>query len=564
MNILLDAYLDKNFGDDLFVETITKLYPTYKFYAFMEYYPTEIQRWVAEIPNLYILPVCSVILQKGFFDAYICVGGDIFPDDGDFTDRRKWVDAVHTAGGKIIFLGFSLFHRYGEKTKNILMQLMGNADLIAPRDQRSADILREMLPEKEITVMADLAFAAEWPIRENSMSSGGKTLGIAVRRPEKKDEAAMKNYCESLNRTIEEFLKEDMRYKVLLLALSDGKIRDSEVAEAIRHRTLDPSRVDIAVYQGNLQDMKRTISMCDMVICTRFHAMVASIMMHIPFIPINYEVKMEHLLEEIGYTGIKVGFEDVSSIESFMRENVGNTNISCWNEGKCREYAERGRQVIKRLTQLLEYNGSGGIYVKRDTTGTVCQEKSAVVECQKTIRDYLQTINESQEIIGNYLQTITECRKTIEDYLQTISELRNTNEAYLDQITELNRIRQNIETELKTQSCVLAEERERFQEKYLEMERKQDAFVEEIKVHKENSTKKQEELERLAEEKKLMQSELGSVREDLENKIRLLEYLRPYFSGGCMGKVMKLMGTVVKGKTAVKIQWKELENYFLE
>ena len=80
MNILLDAYFDRNFGDDLFVDTITKLYGKYKFYTFMENYPPEIQKWAEKIPNLYLLPECPVMLRKGFFDAYICVGGDIFPD----------------------------------------------------------------------------------------------------------------------------------------------------------------------------------------------------------------------------------------------------------------------------------------------------------------------------------------------------------------------------------------------------------------------------------------------------------------------------------------------------
>lgn len=114
MNILLDAYFDRNFGDDLFVDTITKLYGKYKFYTFMENYPPEIQKWAEKIPNLYLLPECPVMLRKGFFDAYICVGGDIFPDGGDFSKRQSWVDAVKAVNGKIFFLGFNLFTDYRE------------------------------------------------------------------------------------------------------------------------------------------------------------------------------------------------------------------------------------------------------------------------------------------------------------------------------------------------------------------------------------------------------------------------------------------------------------------
>ena len=158
MNILLDAFYDLNYGDDIFIETVTGLFPGCKFYSFLEHYPEKVIDWANKIPNLYLLPECDMFLEKNMFDAYMCVGGDVFPDNGDFKKRKKYVQAVKQVHGTVIFWGFSLFHSYSEQTRKDIAEMMGKADIIAPRDERSAQLLRQLLPEKEICPIADLAF----------------------------------------------------------------------------------------------------------------------------------------------------------------------------------------------------------------------------------------------------------------------------------------------------------------------------------------------------------------------------------------------------------------------
>ena len=94
MNILLDAYFDSNYGDDIFIKGITSVFSSHKFYAFLEHYPEKIVRWADGIPNLFPLPENDLFLDKKMFDAYICVGGDIFPDGGDFSKRKAYLSKV--------------------------------------------------------------------------------------------------------------------------------------------------------------------------------------------------------------------------------------------------------------------------------------------------------------------------------------------------------------------------------------------------------------------------------------------------------------------------------------
>ena len=204
-------------------------YPSLKFYAFLEDFPMEILVWTQGIPNLYALPQEALFLSKDLFDAYICVGGDIFPDGGDFTKRKRWVKNVKEAGGHVLFLGFSLYDTYCEKTRSDIIELMKDADVIAPRDSASAEMLTTWMPEKKISEMADLAFTAKW---KDKVTVKG-LLGISVREPLYADELQMDQYIGELQKVTDGYLQADPTRRVRFLCLSAGSVSDREVAQRI-------------------------------------------------------------------------------------------------------------------------------------------------------------------------------------------------------------------------------------------------------------------------------------------------------------------------------------------
>lgn len=456
MNILLDAYFDQNFGDDLFVDTITKLFPEYRFYAFMEYYSIEMQEWAATIPNLTILPECGVMLRKGLFDAYICVGGDIFPDNGDFTKRKNWVESIYASGGKVFFLGFSLFHKYSEKTQEDLREMMEEAELVATRDEKSANLLRSMIPGKDIKVMSDLGFFSEWIEKPDSFRSREiLKLGIAVRRPEYADDNLVEKYCNSIAETIDVFLQANSKREVAILALSNGSVKDEIVADKIIEKACQKSRLTKSVYHGNIDEIKREFGACQAVICTRFHALVACIAMKIPFIPINYEVKMEHILNEVGYEGQFFSFDQIDglkdSLEAFCDKAL---KMQCdWSVAKRRKYFEKGERVIGQLQRKLSGCVNSGPFVKKDTTGAFCEEKEYARMQAGFVAQKNRELEDQANEIRRLNSVISDCQRTIAEYLQTISECQKINKLYFEKIEELNEIRKRTEDELQRQAA---------------------------------------------------------------------------------------------------------------
>ncbi len=409
MNILLDAFYDLNYGDDLFVETATRLFPHCKFYSFLEHYPESVIAGAEKYPNLYLLPECDVFLRKNMFDGYLCVGGDIFPDGGDFTKRKKYIASVKQAGGPVIFWGFSLFDSYSPQTRQDLAEMMSQADVIAPRDKRSAQYLQALLPEKEITPVADLAFLSQWTAAQKCAR-----LGVSVRRPNYATDEDMLRYTADLQDTINTYLAGDATREVVLFSLSVGNTSDTDVVEAILDRVEDEARVRHIVYSGDTASVKQEIAGCELVICTRLHAMISCIAMNVPFIPIVYEVKMEHILQDIGYQRQVVHFNDtrslVAQVLGVLAENAEPVQIN--------DYISPTVAAKEKVQSYLGNINQDPI-VKEDTTGPVCLRE---MQLRDTFGTALRQREQDVETLEAALQQRNGDVTTLEEALRAANE----------------------------------------------------------------------------------------------------------------------------------------------
>lgn len=372
MNILLDGFYDLNYGDDLFIETITGLFPKCKFYSFLEYYPPRVIEKAGKIANLYLLPECGAFLKKNMFDAYICVGGDVFPDHGDYTKRKAYVNAVKAVGGVVAFWGFNLFHDYCEETRKDLVELMENADIVAPRDEKSAAYLRDLMPGKEISAIADLAFLSQW-----KQAAAADVLGISVRRPNYATEEDMARYSAKLQEVIGSYLAGKDSRRVKIFSLSTGSTSDEAVTQQIIDGVVEKDRVEHVLYTGDTDFIKAEIAKCDVMICTRLHAMISCVAQNVPFIPVVYEVKMDHILEEIGYQGEVVRFLDIGDAKLDLDQAKANV---LWDKQAEKAYMAHTEAVMAKLRNLLGYDSLRATVAKADLSGPSCEERENLVK----------------------------------------------------------------------------------------------------------------------------------------------------------------------------------------
>ena len=305
MRILLDAYFDNNFGDDLFITTLLERYPDALFYAFWNKTHPAVLEKALDYRNLVMLPGQCELRGAMPFDGYVMIGGDVLPDGIDYGWRIDGMRQVKERGGFVAMLGFSLYEAYGEKTRQDLAAMAALADSIVARDRASAERFRALVPEAKVTESTDMAFAKPHRDRGNG---GSPILGIAPRRKLYSTDQEHEDFCKAMAAVADGWLKNHPTGTVRFLALSTGEYDDRVTAADIRGFMAAPERTETVAHTGTVPAFLERVAECTAMVPTRFHGLVFALIYGIPFVPVPYEVKLTQLLDEIGYEGTRIPY----------------------------------------------------------------------------------------------------------------------------------------------------------------------------------------------------------------------------------------------------------------
>lgn len=325
MRILLDAYFDNNFGDDLFIDTLLCRYPDMTFYTFWRGAPDAVLGRAWRFPNLVILPGGCDLLADEPYDAYIMIGGDVLPNGIDYSQRIRSMSRTKTHGGLVAMLGFSLYTDYDEKTASDLRQMAELSDVIVIRDAYSAARFRAIAPWAHVVEAADMAFSRlmeeGWPRKKG----GEEILGLIPRRRLYATEEQHDAYCRRQAAIASRYLQTRPGGRVRILCFSTGEYDDRITARDIMERMCPADlseRTDVISHEGSLMDFADDVAACRALVPTRFHGLVLALRARIPFVPVPYEVKLTSLLDELSYEGPRIPYgklDDGPSVDAVLR-----------------------------------------------------------------------------------------------------------------------------------------------------------------------------------------------------------------------------------------------------
>lgn len=441
MKVLLDAYYDHNFGDDLFISIVTSRYPQHQFFSFIDGCSLSVQEWTYTIPNLTVLPKCSVIQHAGFFDAYVLIGGDVIPDGGDYTgsyERRKgFMRAVKNTGGYVTMLGFSLYDYYGQKTYTDICEMVNLADDIVPRDAFSYEYLRTISKETKIRFGIDMAFCMDYD--EKSVHTPTGVLGISIRKKLNASEKENEAYEYNIARIADAYLQTHMNGSVHFLSFSYGTSDDSEIAQSIIEKMQHRERIKIIPYSGQIGAYIKKIDFCDAIIATRFHAVIMALILHKPFVPVPYEVKVNHLLEQIGYFGAEIPYGDAQvNIENIL-ENLQELSF---DKTKLKTYEETAQDFFSHLDAWSSQREKTVVRNQQLRFPVICPqreiEQKRVSELNQKLaeccKNYEENIARLHKGIGNQVSVIQEKLEMVQN--QSLIQLQEQNSQATERLIE--------------------------------------------------------------------------------------------------------------------------------
>lgn len=350
MKIFLEAFVDNNFGDNLFVHIVASKYPEHTFYMLEKEEYRESYKILSEnVKNVFLIEQKESFLEQ--MDAMFVVGGDMFGDRADYSTMLKQIRAIKRRGGIVAFLGISLFQGYSRLTWFDFRILFSQADIIVVRESATYRQLKSNVPWANIISSADMVFSTDVAKIKKVPSQRG-LLGISVRKKVQADsELFYPQYCEGVAEIACRYLEKSKENRVKFLAFSSGKFDDGKVAEDIMNLCPPQYReyMDCVSFSGNVSDYMLEIQRCDKLLCTRFHALVFAILLKKPFVPIVYEEKMKRLLNEIGYDGIRPEYE----IKFDAAQIVSGFSAESYSEHQLESYMVKANQFFDGLDEKM-------------------------------------------------------------------------------------------------------------------------------------------------------------------------------------------------------------------
>lgn len=308
MRILLDLYLEKNLGDDLFLISILKRYPKHQFYVFTQLDYHMIQ---ADYPNLHLVRLNKyfnylvhktnnkITLMKRFvrkqqIDALVSIGGSIFIEFPNweklYQERVNLWNHFKQLGKPVYVIGSNFGPYHTQAYVDAYEESFKLLEDICFRDQYSYDLYKHL---PNVRLEADAVFDLEVELGEVQ----DKSIGISVidlsQRGALQDHQA--DYTQQLVTWVKGFVEEGYSVNLMSFCKNEG---DEQQIQTILNQLDVTDNVTPLYYDGDITAFLDSFKALETIIATRFHSIVLSILYGKATYALNYSKKSDRLIQE--------------------------------------------------------------------------------------------------------------------------------------------------------------------------------------------------------------------------------------------------------------------------
>lgn len=296
--VYVKGYFFNNFGDDIFLYILITRYPGVDFYVFLN---KKRYKHFQRFKNLHIIDSNNRINNKLYnyykktgkqnilsrlCDYSVMIGGSIFMEKYCNLDELKKI----YENTQYYILGANIGPYYHEEYLEYVKEIIAKSCDICVRDIRSYELIKD---NPNARYGGDIAFGlcSEKEVEKT------KKIFISVMNLEIKDFSREQQqfYENIISSIIEEYHVK--KYEIVVASFCERE-QDNIMVQKIKQRF---PYVRELYYRDNLCYVVEQIQSSEVVIATRFHAMVLGFLYAKKVIPLIYNSKMKNLLEDIRF-----------------------------------------------------------------------------------------------------------------------------------------------------------------------------------------------------------------------------------------------------------------------
>jgi len=347
MRILVDAYTEKNLGDDLFLKILFDRYPN-NIEWFVKSKNQENLQAFRNYGNVYHFNKGQLSYKD--FDAVINIGGSIFTQNGNWWIKQLIKRLMYALPMKLhkkpVYIIGCNYGPSNSKLMYILNKLYIQHFVrdISFRDNESYSLF-ENLPN--VRFSPDIVYSLENKLIKREKS---KKLGISIMHFE--DKKVNDTYIHKMVELTKLFLIDG--YEVEFFSFCENQ---NDEQTFIKIETILGKKLVHNLYRGkDLNAYLERFSIQDYFITLRFHSLILAQIYNTTYYPIIYSKKTSNVLEDQGFKGNYTTIEHINclTIDHIKRQFKDNSI----NFGLKQEISINAAEHFKEIDQFLKLNKS--------------------------------------------------------------------------------------------------------------------------------------------------------------------------------------------------------------
>ncbi|MCS0826784.1 polysaccharide pyruvyl transferase family protein [Cytobacillus firmus] len=321
--ILVDAYCNKNFGDDLFLKILFERYKDTHFtllnapIEYKEIFPNIEIKNTSKLQRLLSRFNLSQSIES--FVGFIMIGGSMFMQNKtwkkDYYKKNNVISGFSVRNKKVFILGSNFGSFKDEFFIKSYESIFEKCTDICFRETYSYDLFNHM---PNVRVAPDIVFQ----LRGIKSPKAKNTVGFSLINLENRED--LKSYSNSYITKMMELIKSYIisGKQVTLFSFCEAE-GDLDIIKQIKKR-IDQNYLDnikVCNYTGNVDDFLNEFSRMEVIIGSRFHSIILAQVFNQGFYPLIYSDKTYNVLKD---TQLNNYYKYIKNIDELNTEEVIN------------------------------------------------------------------------------------------------------------------------------------------------------------------------------------------------------------------------------------------------